>query len=244
MTYFSSFPTVQYKFGNENTFDLFRNIAIYSTVVDQIKNEQSLYEDIIIVENERPDQVSYRLYNNPNFHWTFFLMNDKLRGRGWPLSNAELLRFAQRKFPDKSLNTSSALITFTSFFKPGDVVTGRSSGATGTIVRRDLNLGKIIVTKTTGEFIAGESIETSGTTQLVEISGVVDEYLGVHHYENGGVFVDVESNGIPSPGASDVPVTILDELHRQNNDLKQIRVIKRNNVNRIASSFKEALSSE
>ena len=123
MTFFSSFPIIEYKFGDEDTTDLFRNLSIYSTVVDQIKNENSLYEDYQIIENQRPDQVSYILYNNPNFHWTFFLMNDNLREQGWPLTNLELLNFAKRKFPNKVLNTTSSLISFTSFFKTGDTIT-------------------------------------------------------------------------------------------------------------------------
>ena len=103
MTFFSNFPVVQYKFGDEDTNDLFRNLSNYTTVVDQIKNENSLYEDYQVIENQRPDQVSYILYDNPNFHWTFFLMNDNLREQGWPLTNLELLNFAKRKFPNKVL---------------------------------------------------------------------------------------------------------------------------------------------
>jgi len=243
MTFFSSFPTIEYKFGDEDTTDLFRNLSIYSTVVDQIKNENSLYQDYQIIENQRPDQVSFILYNNPNFHWTFFLMNDDLREQGWPLSNLELLNFAKRKFPNKVLNTTSSLISFTSFFKTGDTVTGRSSGATATILRRDLDLGKLVISNITGAFVAGENIETSGTTELVDVSSVVDEHLSVHHYENSGVIVDVLSNGVPSPGASDVEKTILDELNSKNSELRRIRVIKSSMISQVASSFKRAVGS-
>lgn len=243
MTFFSSFPTIEYKFGDEDTTDLFRNLSIYSTVVDQIKNENSLYQDYQIIENQRPDQVSFILYNNPNFHWTFFLMNDNLREQGWPLTNLELLNFAKRKFPNKVLNTTSSLISFTSFFKTGDTVTGRSSGATATILRRDLDLGKLVISNITGAFVAGENIETSGTTELVDVSSVVDEHLSVHHYENSGVIVDVLSNGVPSPGASDVEKTILDELNSKNDNLRRIRIIKRDKINQVVSSFKKAVGS-
>jgi len=243
MTFFSSFPTIEYKFGDEDTTDLFRNLSIYSTVVDQIKNENSLYQDYQIIENQRPDQVSFILYNNPNFHWTFFLMNDNLREQGWPLTNLELLNFATRKFPNKVLNTTSSLISFTSFFKTGDTVTGRSSGATATILRRDLDLGKLVISNITGAFVAGENIETSGTTELVDVSSVVDEHLSVHHYENSGVIVDVLSNGVPSPGASDVEKTILDELNSKNDNLRRIRIIKRDKINQVVSSFKKAVGS-
>jgi len=243
MAYFSSFPAVEYTFGTEKSTDVFRNIAIYSTIIDQIKNEIALYEDYTITENERPDQLSYSFYNNPNYHWTFFLMNNKLRERGWPLSNADLLKYAKRNYPNKTLKTLTPLINFTSFFKSGDTVEGRISGATGKVVHRNLNLGNIDVEVTSGTFIANENIQVDGTSELVLVSSVVDQYLSSHHYENGGEYVDIESNGIPSPGAFDTEITIFDEIARQNNDLKQIRVIKPNSIAQVVSSFKEAIRS-
>jgi len=75
------------------------------------------------------------------------------------------------------------------------------------------------------------------------VSSVVDEHLSVHHYENSGVIVDVLSNGVPSPGASDVEKTILDELNSKNSELRRIRVIKSSMISQVASSFKRAVGS-
>jgi len=243
MTFFSSFPEIEYKFGDEKTSDVFRDIAIYSTVIDQIKNEITFYEDYTIDENQRPDQLSYLIYDNPNYHWTFFLVNDKIRERGWPISNLEILNYAKKEYPNKVINTLSPLINFTSVFKVGDTIEGRSSGAIGKIIHKNYDLGKLTIQVTDRNFVAGENIQTDGTTELVLISSVVEEHLSVRHYENGGIIVDVESNGIPSPGVSDVPITILDDLHRQNNDLRQIRIIKPSVINQVVSSFKEAIKS-
>ena len=87
--YFRYLPKEFYLFGNEPTPDVFPNLALYADVVDQIKDSVTLYEDITIQDNERPDQTSFRLYGTPDFYWTFFLMNNKLREQGWPLSNAK-----------------------------------------------------------------------------------------------------------------------------------------------------------
>ena len=57
------------------------------------------------------------------------------------------------------------------------------------------------------------------------------------------MIVDVLSNGVPSPGASDVEKTILDELNSKNNELRRIRVIKRDRINQVVSSFKRAVNS-
>tara|TARA_Y100000114_G_C11748270_1_gene322811 strand:+ start:66 stop:803 length:738 start_codon:yes stop_codon:yes gene_type:complete len=245
MTYFSSFPTTPYNFGDETSADLFRNITLYSDVIDQIRDESTLYEEYTILENERPDQLAYRFYNNADYHWTFYLMNAKLRERGWPLSNNEVLRYAKAKYPNTTITTESKLVEFPTFFKTGDTVEGRSSGASGKIVHKNFDLGQLVIDTTgTVTFITGENIETSGTNELVFAKSVEDEYLAAHHYESGGEYVDIlNDSGVPSLSLTRLEKTVLDELHRQNDDLKQIKVIKNQFINQIVSSFKEALRS-
>ena len=73
MSYFKYFPKVPYKFGNETSQDTFENISVYADIIDQIKNDVAAYEEYYILPGERPDQVSLKLYDTPNYHWTFFL---------------------------------------------------------------------------------------------------------------------------------------------------------------------------
>ena len=83
--FFRFFPVVDYKFGTNGGTDQFENISIYANVVDQVVNNVAAYQEYYLLPGERPDQVSQKLYNTPNYHWTFFLMNDTLRESGWPL---------------------------------------------------------------------------------------------------------------------------------------------------------------
>lgn len=46
----------------------------------------------------------------------------------------------------------------------GDTVTGQTSGATGVVVKFDVTLGAVCVTKLTGTFVAGEVIKVGATT--------------------------------------------------------------------------------
>jgi len=246
MNFFKHFPIIEYKFGNETNSDIFRNITLYADAIDQIRDETSLYEDYTITENERPDQLSFRFYNSSNYYWTFYLMNNKLRESGWPLSNAQLLKHAEKQYKNKTITTSSAIINFPTFFKTGDTISGRTSGATGTITHKDFNLGQLTVSVNgSTQFIVGENIETTGTSDLISIQSYEDEYLAAHHYENSsGEYVDIiDENGVASNAALYTEITILDELHRQNNELKQIRVVKPSRINEIVSSFKEAIRS-
>ena len=46
---------------------------------------ESLFSDLTyftkykVVNDERPDQVSHKLYKSPDFHWTFFVINELLK---------------------------------------------------------------------------------------------------------------------------------------------------------------------
>ena len=64
MTYFRDFPRVLYTFGNEETADAFENIALYADTIDQVRDAVGLYEDYYIQNGERPDQVSFKLYES------------------------------------------------------------------------------------------------------------------------------------------------------------------------------------
>lgn len=242
MSYFRYFPLVNYTFGDEKLPDAFQNIAVYSDIFDEVKNNIAFYQDYYIPEGERPDQTSYFLYETSTLHWTFFLMNDKLREKGWPLSNYDLVEKAKK---DYSLTTLTTRTKLTDKFKVGQTITGSSSGATATIEHRHLDLGQLIIHRATGSFIDGETITSTNADdeleQIVLFSSSL-EYLSAHHYENvSGEVVDIDPE--VGPGAQLTEVTYLDRLFTQNDDLKQIRIIKPSSLNSVVSSFREAVSS-
>jgi len=240
--FFNYFPNEFYKFGNEKTSDIFQNISIYADVIDQVKDISSTYIDYYIQEGLRPDQVSQQLYNTSNYHWTFYLMNDKLREQGWPSSNVQVLKKAQKDYPNITITTRTDLTTLTGFFKTGDTVEGRTSGATGKINHRHLDLGQLVISNIGGgPFIAGELLETSGTVNTVNVQTISDEYLSAHHYENAsGEVVDIDPT--VGPGAQLTEITYLDRMYTENNNLKQIRVLKPSLADQIVSSFREAIT--
>jgi hypothetical protein len=99
-TFFSQFPTVDIDpLGNGNVLsytDLFRFVDVNDVALDNYTNYQ-WYE---IEDGDRPDIVSTKLYNTPNFYWTFFIVNDRLKDgmREWPLSSYEFDEFIRRKY--------------------------------------------------------------------------------------------------------------------------------------------------
>ncbi len=235
--FFEYFPRVFYKFGNEKTPDVFQDITMYADVIDQVKDSKSTYTDYYVQEDERPDQVSLKLYGTSTYHWTFFLLNDKLREQGWPLSNTEARNYAIRKYPDDVITTRTALTSLTGFFKTGDIVTGRTSGVSSVILHRNLDLGQILVR---GNFLPSESIETSGTTDLVTVQSISKQFNSAHHYKDTSGRVDIDPT--IGPGALLTEVTYMDRVISQNNNLKQIRVFKPENINEIVKSFRESVT--
>lgn len=245
MDIFYSFPKEFYQFGDEKTFELFQNLSLYVDVLDQIKDNLAFYQDYYIQENERPDQVSQKIYRTPSYHWTFFLMNDKIRERGWPLSNKKLLLKVQEEHPRTVITTRNSLIDN---LQVGRVIEGNQSGATATIFRRNLDLGQLILSDVNGTFIPEEIISSNveenvpQPLQTATINSVSFEYESVHHYENAaGETVDIDP--LVGPGALLTPVTYIDRYVKSNDELKQIRVIKPSSVVDVVRAFKEAVKS-
>ena len=242
MTYFRDFPSVFYKFGDETTEDVFRNISIYSDVVDQAKNALTLYEDYFIQEGQRPDQISYGLYGSTDFFWTFYMMNDKLRERGWPLSRRELFEEATKQYNLLILTTRTKL---TDRFKIGQTISGNVSGHTGKIIHRELDLGQLYISGNTGNFTAGETIESTNSSGIVETIVLHATELQIntaHHYENASKeIVDIDPR--VGPGAGITEVTWLDRLIDLNDELRQIRVIRNSDIREVSEAFKSAIRS-
>lgn len=245
MSYFQDFPNAFYKFGDETKSVIAQDLSAYVDVIDTIKDEVSIYTKYQIFDNERPDQLSFKLYGTTEYYWTFFLMNDNIREQGWPLSNTEIIKFAQAEL---TLNTITTRVALADKFKVGNTLEGIASGATGRIDHRHLDLGQLVLTNASGTFIAGEGLQekTSSGTVVNDVPSAVfsytPEYLSAHHYENAnGLHVDIDPT--VGPGALLTEVTYLDRYISLNNNLKDIRVIKKEMIFKVAEAFNEAMRS-
>ena len=212
MAYFENYPSIRYPFGGQSQTTVFQDIGVYIDLIDRAKDDVSFYKEYSIKNSDRPDQLSQTLYETPDYYWTFYLMNDDLKLRGWPLSNQALIEKAKREYPHKVLVTRENM---TGRFQIGDIIRGLSSGAHGQIIRRRPDLGQIIVKpipnpnpgpdESATAIIPFENDEDAESIRIVEdaddetsgspsmkIDRVVDEYNAKHHYENAnGEYVDI-----------------------------------------------------
>ena len=243
MQYFSNLNRLLYKFGNEKTTVSFQDISTYVDVIDQVKDSISFYSLYDINEGYRPDQLSLALYGTPLYYWTFFIMNDNLRQQGWPLSNEELDRVIKREYPHTAVTTRNDL---SGIFNIGQTVTGSSSGATGTIAHRHLDLGQIMLHDVSGSFADGEQLQsikrtlTEDVVQSITIVSSEEEYNAAHHYEDVNKNI-VDIDPFIGPGAQLTEITNYQRYYNENEKLKRIRIIKPNIINSVITNYKKAL---
>lgn len=107
-TWFYDFPKVDLLFenNNKNTLsypDIYRFIDV--TEADLISYDN--YDWYEIEDGERPDHVSYKLYGTPDFYWTFFIVNERLKnGYGeWYRSQSALDKFVEEKYDNYGVCT-------------------------------------------------------------------------------------------------------------------------------------------
>tara|TARA_B100000683_G_scaffold154781_1_gene149556 strand:+ start:720 stop:1466 length:747 start_codon:yes stop_codon:yes gene_type:complete len=237
--YFKNFGFAEYKFGNNTDIDLSQDLTKYVDLIDQIRNNISFTENYNILSGDRPDVVSHKLYGTMDYYWTFYLMNEHVRLSGWPLNNDEILDQVKSKYPNRVLTTTSEI---GALFPVGQVIEGQSSSAIGEIVKRNLDLGQLFVKLTQGtKFTAGETISYVDTsaigspTRTLSITGETEQYNAVHHYEDNGVQVDIDP--FSGPGVSLTPITYRDRLESRNDALKEIVVIRPDQITTIVSEF-------
>jgi len=99
MRYFSKFPKMFYDVegnGNEKLIpDIFRRIKIK----DKIRDNISLLDKYDVQDNEKPEDVAYKVYGSPEYYWVV-LMTNKIQNRyfEWPLSNLAFEGYMNAKY--------------------------------------------------------------------------------------------------------------------------------------------------
>lgn len=242
--YFRKFPSVGYNFGDNEAQTLFPNLSVYVDVIDQVKQEIAFYEKYTILDGDRPDIVSQKLYGTPDYHWTFFAMNDNLKESGWPMPEHELRALVKKRYPHRAVTTEGNIA---SFFLPGVNVLGKTSGTTGRIVERNLDIGQLIIASdknenginnnfgSTEQIAAGDTVEQQ-SVNVVSAIAETDQYNSVVYYKNSaGEIVDIDPFDQVTSGLT--PVTIMDDYISFNDSLKNIVVIKPNQITAVANEY-------
>lgn len=274
--YFSFFPSVnsypititsgdntnQYS-GMVSFGDIFRNIS----VVDIKKKHSFYYQTERIMNGERPDQLSQRLYGTPNYFWTFFIINDHLRlgeNLQWPLDENHLRRKLANDYCGKSLISykSRYILGFkpqVAFLKDntnvlkrfeiGETIQGQQSGARGMLRLRNSNLGQLVVVPETTQvqFKKGELILglTSGCSLFIHDT--------IEYQDAPMFYIDEDERECSHPnfirmgdGANETQFTSVsakEHWFRVNDELSSINVLQRSSLVKFDDAFRTLISS-
>jgi hypothetical protein len=224
--FFQYFPKVNYSFGNGIESE-FQNLSAYAEIVDLIKDELNYYTTYTILEGERPDQLSQKFYKSTNYHWLFIFMNDKIKESGWPLTRYELNQKMAKDLPNTVIRTYNDI---GSIFNVGDTLAGNTSAESATIISRNRELG----------LIDGEVL-TSGTNSIQLITSS-EEINAVRYYVDGDLNT-VDIDPFSAAPSTYTPISNSDYYHARNDELKEIKVVKKSLVSSIVKEFQSAMSS-
>ena len=174
--FFKKFPNIEYDFegkGETNTIkNIFRSVRALPTFLDEFTG----YSFYHVVNGERPDIVSQRLYGSSDFYWTFFVINDFLHDgyRAWPLSQEDLEEYFETHYDGKVITTNPIIKpdadgldeivdSLAGKFDLGSIVHGGTSGAKGTIVKKNIDMNQLVIQEI-----------TEGTAGVHPITGASD----------------------------------------------------------------------
>ena len=168
-------------------------------------------------------------------------MNDGLRSKGWPIDRDTLLDKMKREYPFHVITVRQDI---TNTFLISQLVIGNSSGAQGIVRHRNLDTGQIIVElQNNVEFLPNEIARTTiaSVTTTAQLYGAAPEYLAARYYVDGkGERTDFDP--LIGPGALLTEKTLLDDVTEQNEELRNIRAIKREYLLQLQTSFTKAVS--
>lgn len=271
MSFFKLFPKVGYDLTNsgvvQNVVNIYKSVRPLQEFIDGI----SAYTFYEIKNGERPDIVSERLYNTPDYYWTFFIINEYLHDglASWPMSQEHLQIYMDTEYEGYAINTnpkvsrnSDQLITghdnsLSGRFILGETVTGSAQNATGTITKKLSDLNQLIVQDVTGTFIGDPKavpntteVITGGTTGDSVATYEVFKYIDApyHYYLETDPAKRVTDNSIFIMGAtpeSDLGwVTNREHIEMANEERSRMRVISPEYISQFVDKFEELLNNE
>jgi len=100
MKYFESFPKTLYTF-DKNTINVnaVTNIFARNTFLRDVANNVELSYEYLIVDEDTPDTLAYKVYGNSYRSWIILLFNNIFNPNyDWPLKTAVLDQFIENKY--------------------------------------------------------------------------------------------------------------------------------------------------
>ena len=249
MSYFSNFKTIDYDLNGDGVSDTIINLTNIVAVSKNIIDNSGFYSYIDVLDGERPEQFSYRLYESTSYYWSFLLTNPNIKNiwNDWPMSSAQLQEYCESKYEgmaglcDNWVGGENVLIDK---FKVGDVVSGVLSGATATIKEIYVNNGYVVLDNIEGEFnSSGEDLRRDAdpsngiTLASISTTAIVKNAYAPKYFIDDAT---AERTTKKSSGAS--PYTHYNWEVEVNDNNRNIKVIKPEKIESVVEEFIREIS--
>lgn len=172
MGYFRQFPQLNYDFDRNGILQKVVDIYRAARPLDAFIDDLNAYSFYSVKNGERPDIVSQRLYGTTQYYWTFFIVNDFLHDglAAWPMSQEKLHDYMNEEFAGVVITTNprvqdspDAGVEFdypnslSGRFQLGETITGSTTGATGTLVKKNADMNQLVLQDVVGTFQGSSS---------------------------------------------------------------------------------------
>lgn len=178
--FFNKFPNIEYDFEGRGETNIIKNIFRSVRALPEFLDEFTGYSFYYIIDGERPDIVSQKLYGKPEFYWTFFVINDFLHDgyRAWPLSQNDLDEYFDTHYEGYAITTNPTVLpdpdgqdtfrdSIAGKFDLGSIVHGGTSGAKGTLTKKNIDMNQLIIQNVTNG-TAGIDPITGGSNSNID----------------------------------------------------------------------------
>ena len=97
--FFSLFPKRTYDISGNGNEKLVTDILRRIKIRESIKDNFSLFDKYDVSNGETPEEVAFKIYGSPEYHWVILLLNDITdRYYGWPLSDYSFEEYVKNKY--------------------------------------------------------------------------------------------------------------------------------------------------
>jgi hypothetical protein len=230
--YFKNIASVPIDIDASGNLDLMKNLTAKAKVSDALINNIGYYETVEVIDGERPDHLSQRLYGTDDFHWTFLLLNPQIKNiwDDWPMSSGQLVEYCINKYQYLAADTNETLVDK---FILGETVTGSVSSATGIIKEIHVNMGYLVIEKTSGTFVeAGETLQGGNSSDSVACEFIKSQAYAPHHHVD-----DSTGEWVKRRNAGTTAYTYIDYESAVTEQNRQLKVIKSEHMTAVSTQF-------
>ena len=234
--YFNNIRDAAIDVDGSGNVDLLKNLTAKAKLDNELLNNVGFYQTVEIIDGERPDHLSQRLYGTPNYHWTFLLLNPQIKNiwDDWPMSATQLVDYCKNKYQYLAADTDDSLVDK---FTVGETVTGGVSGAKGVVKEIHVNLGYVTIELTSGTFTeTGETIQGATSGSSASCNFIKSQAYAPHHH------IDGDGNWVKRASSGTTAYSYIDYESAVTEQNRNIKVIKPTSIQTVANQFADVMS--